>query len=182
MKINWFIASVYYLLIGCSSFFYVDTYDIFLAPKDKLTLECSEGSHGMDCYRLWPEFGCKTYVQVLHGWNCSIDRDSSLLTIDLQVYPKKVNKKTNFFPNLIIVTAGSDTLKAVKSKRECTGKPDRCCYRTSFRLMPAPMTEIETSTDTILFTIDLSKALSYNDAPLDIGVIRGKMTKQLSAG
>ena len=175
MKRTCLMVLVSYLLINCSSFVMVDPYEVFLDPKDYLKLECGEGSYGNNCRRAWREFGFEIDVLALYGWNCSIDRDSSLLTIDLKVYPKKVQKKIIFYPNLITVTEGQDTLRAVKSKKQCTGRPSRCCYRMSFRITPASMSESKSSNDTILFTIDLSKALSYDGIPLDMGMVRGKL-------
>lgn len=177
MKIIWFIVLACCLFSGCSYILIVEPYDIFLAPKDRLTLECSEVIHGMDCYRPWPDYDFETYAQVLYGRNCNIDRDSSLLTIDIKVYPKNVQKKIIFYPALIITTAGSDTLEVVKSKKECSGRFDRCCYRISFKLTPASMSTSEIFNDTTLFTIDLSRALSYDGAPFDMGIIKGKLTK-----
>ena len=159
--------------LGCFWVF-VEPYERSLDPSEYIFLETKQKLNPYRYHQEWPEHGLSIVVSALYGRDCNIRKDSSLLTLIFNVYPREKHKLINFIPNTISITTNSDTLELVKSKKTFIKDPNGCSYRASFGLTRIRLSLGIISKDTMLFSIDLSEALSYNDSPLNMGIIRGK--------
>ena len=159
--------------LGCFWVF-VEPYELFLDPSEYIFLETKQKLNPYRYHQEWSKHGLSVVVSALYGRDFNIRKDSSLVTLIVNVYPREKHKLINFIPNTIRITTKSDTLELVKSKKTFIKDPNGCSYRASFSLTQIRLSLGTISKDTMLFSIDLSEALSYNDSPLDMGIIRGK--------
>ncbi|MGH8015426.1 MAG: hypothetical protein ACREBV_04490 [Candidatus Zixiibacteriota bacterium] len=154
--------------------------EIFVYRSHNLIdLESPQDSITERYFRKWSELDIQTNVWVIYGYNLTLDNDSSLVLLDLEVFPKSATEKITFYPNLIKVISGIDTLKIVKAKKECKENSDACSYLSTFRLTPSSMLVGERFSDTVYFSFDLSNALKLDSTSIEFGTINGRFARSL---